>query len=108
MHFLSASAFALLLLPYVVAVTLSDFTPRIGNLQPSCEAVYMTDIAGCAPSDFTSRTGCSVSCIGALSNFTKSVQAACNGQGITGQNVVAAFLSGAGMQSLCPNWASAS
>lgn len=94
---------ALLALPTLSnAVSLSDMTPRATGLPPQCEAVYTTQIYGCTPGDFQSQQ-CSDSCINALYGISQAIGRACGGQGVSGQNLVVAFLAGVGPQQLCHN-----
>ena len=99
------SVLALLALPAAtLAVSLSDFTPRVSDsaLTTSCKNIYTSTIQGCSPSDFGSSS-CSKGCVLGLQDLASSVQKACGGQGITGSNIIAAFLGGKGPSSLCTN-----
>jgi len=91
----------------VNAVSLSDFTPEAYNLTASCEAVYTAQIAGCNAIDFQSPTAtqatCSSSCIQALVNTNSQVYDACSTDPQNNVQLIGAFLSGAGIQDLCPN-----
>ena len=92
---------ALLALPTLSnAVSISDMTPRATGLSPMCEAVYTTQIYGCTPQDFQTQQ-CSSSCINALYGISQAISHAC--VGVTGQNLVTAFLAGVGPQQLCHN-----
>jgi hypothetical protein len=94
---------ALLALPTLSnAVSLSDMTPRATGLPPMCEAVYTSQIYGCSAQDFQTNQ-CSSSCVNALYGIAQAISHACAGQGVTGQNLVVAFLAGVGPQQLCHN-----
>ena len=100
---ISRRGLALLALPTLSnAVSLADMTPRATGLPPTCEAVYTAQIYGCTPTDFQTNQ-CSSSCINALYGVAQAISHACAGQGITGQNLVVAFLAGVGPQQLCHN-----
>lgn len=94
---------ASLALETALAVSLNDFTPRVSNLPSACESIYTSQINGCQPSDF-GGSGCSQSCINAFNRLQPAISSAC--QGVTGQNVLVAFMAGAGTKDLCPNAAS--
>ncbi|GAB7339574.1 hypothetical protein MBLNU457_6178t1 [Dothideomycetes sp. NU457] len=91
---------ASLALETALAVSLNDFTPRVSNLPSACESIYTSQISGCQPSDF-SGSGCSQSCINAFNRLQPAISSAC--QGVTGQNVLVAFMAGSGTKNLCPN-----
>lgn len=94
---------ALLALPTLSnAVSLADMTPRATGLPSTCEAVYTSQIYGCTPTDFQTNK-CSSECINALYGVAQAISHACAGQGVTGQNLVVAFLAGVGPQQLCHN-----
>jgi len=100
---ISRRGLALLALPTLSnAVSLADMTPRATGLPPTCEAVYTAQIYGCTATDFQTNQ-CSSSCINALYGVAQAISHACAGQGITGQNLVVAFLAGVGPQQLCHN-----
>ncbi|KAF2168230.1 hypothetical protein M409DRAFT_53527 [Zasmidium cellare ATCC 36951] len=99
----SRPTLALLALPTtILAVSLSDFTPRVSDLPSSCQTVYTQSINGCQASDFSSGT-CSTACVKALNSFTSKVKTACGNKDIEGGNIISTFLSGGGPVSLCPN-----
>jgi len=88
------------------AVSLSDFIPEASNLTASCEAVYTAPIPGCAAIDFQSPNTpatCGSSCIEALVKTNFQVYNACSSDPQNNVQLIAAFLSGTGIQALCPN-----
>ena len=94
---------ALLALPTVInAVSLADMTPRATGLSDTCNAVYTSQIYGCAASDFQTQE-CSSTCISALYGLSQAIDHACANQGVTGENLVVAFLAGVGPQQVCHN-----
>ena len=100
---ISRRELALLALPTLSnAVSLADMTPRATGLPPTCEAVYTSQIYGCSATDFQTNQ-CSSDCINALYGVAQAISHACAGQGVTGQNLVVAFLAGVGPQQLCHN-----
>lgn len=100
---ISRRELALLALPMLSnAVSLADMTPRATGLPQACNAVYTSQIYGCTPTDFQTNQ-CTSSCINALYGVAEAISHACSGQGITGQNLVVAFLAGVGPQQLCHN-----
>lgn len=100
---LTTSQLALLALPALIdAVKLSDMTPRAQNLPSECSKIYTSEISGCAVSDFTA-SDCSQSCIRSLQSMVDPIQEACGGNGLSGQNLVVAFLAGVGPQQICKN-----
>lgn len=100
---LSKSTVALFALPATtVAVSLSDFTPRVANLPQGCKSVYTQTISGCSSTDF-SGSGCSEACVNGLQSMVAAVKGACGNKGITGQNIIVAYLADSGPGSLCPN-----
>ncbi|KAF7195647.1 hypothetical protein HII31_02965 [Pseudocercospora fuligena] len=99
----SWSTVALLALPATtLAVSLSDFTPRVSNLPPRCKAVYTQTVDGCSSTDF-GQGGCSEACVEGLQAIAADVKSACGNKDITGQNIIVAYLAGSGPSSLCPN-----
>lgn len=90
-----------------LAISLSDFVPRIddpSSLTPPCAAVYNAPIAGCTASDFSGVGGnCSPTCIGGMINIGTNVYAACAGSTQNNVGVIGAFLNGYGPASLCPD-----
>ncbi|EME86177.1 uncharacterized protein MYCFIDRAFT_82104 [Pseudocercospora fijiensis CIRAD86] len=97
------SKVALLALPATtLAVSLSDFTPRVSNLPTRCEAVYTQTVHGCSSTDWE-KDGCSEACVEGLQEIAADVKSACENEDITGQNIIVAYLAGSGPSSLCPN-----
>ena len=93
----------LLALPTIShAISLSDFSPRADNLPQSCEDVYEQQIPACTEDDFTSGQ-CSRACVSALYGLVQPVKQACGNKGVTGQNLIVAYLANAGPQQVCPN-----
>ncbi|KAF2486129.1 hypothetical protein BDY17DRAFT_320945 [Neohortaea acidophila] len=94
---------ALLSLPVLAsAVSLSDLAPRAQNLPPACNKVYNEQIPGCTASDFSSHD-CSRSCILGLYALVDPIRNACGNRGITGENLIVAFLADIGPQQICVN-----
>lgn len=108
----------------VNAVSLSDFAPYATNLTAPCQAVYTAHIPGCNATDFTlvssssspggsggsggtynnnDKTSCSSGCIQGMVSINSQVWNACSGEPQDNEEIVAAFLSGKGIQDLCPN-----
>lgn len=87
-----------------VAVSLNSFTPRLGNLPSACNKVYQQQINGCSPDDFIGNNHlCSTSCIQGLVSVQKSVQQNCQDADVDASSIIGVFLSGTGIQYLCPN-----
>ena len=102
MRVTASSAFFALLPSLIHAVSLSDMTPRAEDLPPDCDDIYTSQISGCGISDFTTQT-CTDGCIEALNAMVGPIKEACGGKGVTGQNLVVAFLANVGPQQICPN-----
>lgn len=102
MRFTTSQA-ALLALPALInAVSLSDMKPRAENLPSACNKIYDSQISGCGVSDFTQQT-CTETCISGLQAMVDPIQDSCSGYGVTGSNLVVAFLAGVGPQQICKN-----
>ncbi|TKA23528.1 hypothetical protein B0A50_07106 [Salinomyces thailandicus] len=97
---------ALLSLPSIAlaAVTLANFPPVVpdSDLSSACKSLYHQQIAHCDVSDFINKEACSKACVYALNDLTDDVIASCSNQGITGQNILVAYLNHDGVGSLCP------
>lgn len=103
MRVTSRSAALLALLPALGnAVSLSDMTPRASNLPSACNKIYTSQISGCGVSDFTTQS-CSDTCVEALQAMVGPIKQACGGQGLSGSNLIVAFLANVGPQQICPN-----
>ncbi|KAF2723639.1 hypothetical protein K431DRAFT_282733 [Polychaeton citri CBS 116435] len=96
----SVSALVLALPAFTYAVSLNDFPPRLTDLPSACKSVYTQQIDGCGPSDFGGGP-CSTACVHGLDDLTRPILRNC--QGVSGQNIIAAFLAGDGPTSVCTN-----
>ncbi len=102
MRVILASTVLLALPSMINAVALSAMAPYAKNLPPACQSLYTAQISGCDANDF--KTGqCSSSCQSALQALVQPILKACGGQGVSGQNLIVAYLAGLGPQQLCRN-----
>lgn len=83
----------------VDAVALSDFAPALQGVPDPCGSVYMDTLAGCTSADFPNR--CSDSCISALADINRAINAACTDFDAPDQSLIAFFKAGQGIQALC-------
>ncbi|KIW03460.1 uncharacterized protein PV09_05229 [Verruconis gallopava] len=86
----------------VNAVALSDFTPKITNLSPSCQTAYTTTIPGCKVSDFTNAAHtCSSACLNGLVQINALVNQNCQNDDVSETSIIGLFLLGQAIQLLC-------
>ena len=108
LHTSRIAAVAVAMLPTLAsAVKLADMKPRASNLPTACDEVYQQQIDGCEPEDFMTQD-CSSACYSALQALTEPIQDACGNEGISGQNLIVAYLANVGPQQLCSNGATSS
>lgn len=94
---------ALLALPTLIhAVSLADLAPRAENLPSECQKIYTMPIPGCNANDFKTAD-CSQSCVSALEALVTPIKQACGNHGITGQNLIVAYLLNVGPAQICSN-----
>jgi len=99
---------ALILMPFLLTgiaaqlIALSDFQPAATNLSPACNLTYTTTIPNCNPVDFTSGI-CSGPCITSLVQISYRVYQECSAVTNDNQLLIARFLAGQGISTLCPN-----
>lgn len=98
----SGALLALTLPTATMAVSLSDFTPRVSDLPEACDAVYRSKV-DCQGTDFDPRSSCSKACIRSLQNIVPMVEEACGNENIGEGNIIYQFLNGNGPSSLCNN-----
>lgn len=83
-------------------VALSDFQPAAMNLSPACNVTYTTTIPNCNSIDFTGGV-CSGPCIASLVQISYRVYLECSTVPTDNRLLVARFLAGQGISTLCPN-----
>ena len=108
MRLIRANSGIIFILIYLVvntmatAITLSIWQP-ISGFSESCCAAYNTPLTQCAQSDFENGRSCSMSCVAMLEEVSALLQKACRGTRSDPDTLIEMFLSGGGVQALCPN-----